>query len=194
MLVFVVLFRCVSTSQDIPFVGQASSGWLLLLPMHRTVNFVPTSRISHEFRIQWMHPSLLRYARFTFFQLPLSYQHTNHFWNSCMTTWFSRIEINIERCVKDSVEAYCSTPKSAFCRQYDSPLAKNCSDLGRQVNLYEPNTSYSKNNGGGDRVSDAKKLGEPTGPAATTEKPTSGLKPSPSTDALVSFMRKNYNK
>ena len=30
-------------------------------------------------------------------------------------------EINIERCVKDSVEIYCSTPKSTLCRKHEPP-------------------------------------------------------------------------
>ncbi|ODM98025.1 TBC domain-containing protein kinase-like protein [Orchesella cincta] len=83
----------------------------------------------------------------------------NSGFNECILLFSDMPEINIERCVKDSVEVYCNTPRSALCRKFDPPCTTHCSDLGRQVTLYDSDTHFRP-----------------------TEKPP--LKTSPSTDAL----------
>lgn len=123
----------------------------------------------------------------------------NSGFNECILLFSDMPEINIERCVKDSVEVYCNTPKSALCRKFDPPETFNCSDLGRQVNLYDSDTHQqfrsSGGSGGGGCGGDTF---PPKSKVMTTslsgnldliDKPV--LKSSPSTDALVSQL--NYN-
>lgn len=105
----------------------------------------------------------------------------NSGFNECILLFSDMPEINIERCVKDSVEVYCNTPRSALCRKFDPPETTNCSDLGRQVHLYDSDTQTFK------------VVKAPTDKIATSlsgslevKENKSMLKSSPSTDALVS--------
>ena len=41
--------------------------------------------------------------------------------NECILLFSDMPEIDIERCVKDSIEIFCSTPKSITYRQYEPP-------------------------------------------------------------------------
>jgi len=45
----------------------------------------------------------------------------NSGFNECILLFSDMPEINIEKCVQDSIEIYCSTPKSALRRKYEPP-------------------------------------------------------------------------
>jgi len=51
-----------------------------------------------------------------------------------MTIFLSISEIDIQQCVKDSIQIFCKTPKSATYRQHSRPEVKKAQD--------KPNTSY----------------------------------------------------
>jgi hypothetical protein len=57
---------------------------------------------------------------------------------------FVSTEISIEKCVQDSVEIYCSTPKSALRRKNEPPVQQNNNSSDANKNN---NKKYSNNNG-----------------------------------------------
>jgi len=93
-----------------------------------------------------VHSFILGYARFVFVSFIINpvFQLSSR----AIEFFILLLEINIEKCVTDSVEAYCSTPKSVLCRKHEPPASEGKSIVLK--NLGSENANFSNYDSGSD--------------------------------------------
>lgn len=90
--------------------GYASIGQFIISFMHWHRYFKSTEIVAAESRFQRMYSTLLGITRFVSWTM-----HSKAF-SLCL-------EIDIERCVRDSIDVFSSTPRSCMYREHASDLA-----------------------------------------------------------------------
>ncbi|CAG7834345.1 unnamed protein product [Allacma fusca] len=77
--------------------------------------------------------------------------------NECILLFSDMPEISIERCVKDSVDIYCSTPRSTLCRKHEPP-PKQRKEVHRKISTDSDFSSNSLPNETRNSTSDGLKM------------------------------------